>query len=147
MTYMCSFLRSEIPFGSLTAIEGISWHKLGMPFFVLIVLLDVLISTVEEVLLLVKLVLQQRFAQSLLHLAISSNRLLPAGEAHDTHDLIDIIHNAFDHDRGVAGAHFVEQFGQSSLPFILFLWSFDLFFCLDDFFGDFEQLFDEGQVD
>src|ERR671933_164100 len=61
-----------------------------------VILSDIRIGTIEELLFLVQLVLEQRFAQRLADLALALDRLLPAGEAHDAHDLVDVGDDALD---------------------------------------------------
>jgi hypothetical protein len=57
-------------------------------------LLDVPIGLVEQLPVAVEPVLEQRPAQGLFHLAFAGARVLPAGEAHDVHDLVDIVDHA-----------------------------------------------------
>src|SRR5215831_8049087 len=56
----------------------------------LIILTDISIGSVEEVLISVQLVLQQRPSEFLLHEALALRGVLPIGEADFLHDIVDL---------------------------------------------------------
>jgi len=73
------------------------------PHHTSIILPDIRIRPVEQVLILMQLVLPQRLPQRLLDLPLAGDGLLPAGEADDAHDLVNVVDDALDHDGGVEG--------------------------------------------
>ena len=66
-----------------------------------------------------ELILQQRLAQRLLHLALAGDGLLPAGEAHDAHDAVDAVDDLLDDGRRLGRARLVSLTSNMKILFEL----------------------------
>ena len=91
------------------------WHYSSPGSVRSVVLLDVGVRPVEQVLVLVELVLEERLAERLLHLAFAGVGRLPAVEADDLDDLVDVGDDTLDDDRGVVGLRLLEQLREGLL--------------------------------
>jgi hypothetical protein len=98
--------------------------------FISVILADVRIRSVEQILIGVQLVFQERFVEFLLNQALTLAGVLPIWEADLLHDLIDVGNDAFDNDVGVLILGFGEEFGERLLgPVTLFFRICFLFCC------------------
>jgi hypothetical protein len=79
-----------------------------------VVLPNVPIRPVEQLLILMQLVLEQRLSESHLDLALAGVSVLPSVESDVADDLVDVVHNALDHDRRLLVLRLLEQLGQCS---------------------------------
>ena len=77
-----------------------------------VVLLDVAVGLVEQLLVGVQLVFEQRSTQFLLHQSLALGRVLPVGEADLLHDVVDVGDDALDDDVRIAVPGFREEFGE-----------------------------------
>jgi hypothetical protein len=66
--------------------------------FISVILADVCIRSIEQILISVQLVFQERLAEFFLDQALALAGVLPVGEADLLHDLIDVGNDAFDDD-------------------------------------------------
>ena len=73
------------------------------------ILTDDGVSTVEQLLVGVELVLEESATQFLLHQTFGLAGVLPLGETHSFHDLVNVSHDAFDDDVSVAAPGFPER--------------------------------------
>ena len=89
-----------LEFGSI-AILGLARKRL-------VVLFDVGVCAVEQILVRVQLVFQQGLAQLLLYQPFTLGGVLPVGEAHLLHDVVDIGDDALDDDVRVAADRLTE---------------------------------------
>lgn len=83
-----------------------------------------------------QLVLEQGAPQGLLDLALAGDGLLPAGEAHDLYDHVDVGDDPLDGHRGAAAPGLIEELGQRSERLALLVLGHDLLLGLDHLFGD-----------
>ena len=67
--------------------------------------------------------------------------VLPAVEADDTNDLVDVVDDALDDDRRLGVLHRLEQLGQRGLAAVDLLLGHDLALGLDDVLRELEQVF------
>ena len=74
------------------------------------------IRPVEEVLVLVEFVFEERLPEGLLHLTFAGVSVLPAVEPDIPDDLVDIVHNPLHDDRGLIVPGLLEKFGEGGLP-------------------------------
>lgn len=54
--------------------------------------------------------------KGLLRFALTGMGVVPTFKAHVPDDLVDVVHNPLDHDRGVTVSHLFEEFRQGVLP-------------------------------
>jgi hypothetical protein len=85
----------------------------------LVILPDVVVRALEQLLVLVQPVLEQRPPQGLLDFALAGVRVLPAGEADDPDDLVDIGDDALHDDRRLGRPDALEELGEGRLPQLL----------------------------
>ena len=93
-----------------------------------------------------QLVLEQRPAEFLLHQALALARVLPVGEAHLLHDVVDVGDDALDDDVGVLALGLLEQLGQGFLGPVALLLRVGFLLGLDDLLGQLEDLLQELQA-
>lgn len=62
-----------------------------------------------------QLILQQRLPERLLHFALAGDGLLPAVEADDAHDTVDLSDDLFDDGGRGLGARLLKEFSQRGL--------------------------------
>jgi len=94
----------------------------------------------------VEFVLCQRPQQRLAHFPFAAFGGLPIGEADLADDVVDIVDDAFDHDRGVGRAGLLEEFGQGGFGAVFIFSGGDFLFGVDQVVGQVEQGFKEGDA-
>lgn len=90
-----------------------------------------------------QLEIKERLAQRLAHLALAFAGALPAGEAHQPHDLVDLGDEALHDDRCVRRAHFLEEFGERRLAAVFILGGRRLLLGHQQVAGQVEQLLEK----
>ena len=65
-----------------------------------------------------ELVLEERSPKGQFDLAFARMRTLPAVEPNVPHDLVDVVHNALDDDRGVGIPRLFKELGKGRLPWL-----------------------------
>ncbi len=89
------------------------------------------------------MVLEQRFAQRLLHLARAGSGVLPAIEANQADDLVDVLDDAFHGNGRVLITRLLEQFREGGLPAILVFLRRHIALGLQQIASQVEQLLEE----
>ena len=84
-----------------------------------VVLPDIAVCTVEQLMLLVQSVLEQRLSQHLPDFSLAGVCGLPALEADLLDDLVDVVDDPFDHDGRLVVTGFLKQFAQGGLAAFL----------------------------
>jgi hypothetical protein len=67
-------------------------------------------------------VLEKRLAQRQLDLALAGMSALPPVKAHDSHDLVDVVHHAFDDDWCLRIPRLFEKLSERGLALLLALY-------------------------
>jgi hypothetical protein len=112
-----------------------------------VILPDISIGFVEEILIRVQLVLQERPPEFFLHQTLALRRVLPVRKANFLHDVVDVRDNAFDDDVRIAVLRFLEELGQRFSGAVALLFRVGVFLGLNDVPGDVKDLFEELQAD
>jgi len=92
----------------VTALEG----KAAAQTTRLVVLPDIAIRSVQQIHVLVQLISEERLAKSHLHFSLTGECILSPLEAHVPNNLVNIVHNSLDHDRGVTVSDLFKEFRQ-----------------------------------
>ena len=112
----------------------------------LVILTDVAVGFIEQILVSVKLVLQEGASQLSLHQPLALRGVLPVGETDFLHNVVDVGDDALDNDVGVGILRLVEHFGQRFLGSVSLLCRVSLFLGLDDVPGDVQDLLEKLQA-
>lgn len=86
-----------------------------------------------------ELVLKEGSPKRLLHLALTSLCLLPAGRAHEADDLFNVVDDALHDDRCVLILNFLEEFGEGALASLFVFFCGSVLLGDEDVVGDVEQ--------
>ena len=105
-----------------------------------VILPDISIGSVEEVLISVQFVLQERPPEFLLHQALALRGVLPVGKADFLHDIVNVCNEALDDNVRVGVLRFLEEFRQRFFGAVALLFGVSFFLGFDDFFGNVEDL-------
>lgn len=71
---------------------------------------------------------------------------MPAGETHQTHDLVDVVDHALDHHRRLGIAGLLKQLGERRLAAVFVLFRRGFFLGFDQLARQFEQFLEEGDA-
>ena len=93
-----------------------------------------------------QLVFQEGPPEFLLHQTLALRGVLPVGEAHFLHDIVNVRDDALDDDVRVGVLRFPEEFRQRFFGTVALFFGIGFFLGFDDLLGDFEDLLEELQA-